>query len=150
MLNLLLNVIPFVGRWWDQIPETVRFLFAIAAFLVPLLVLTIVIYLAGILVVGGRRARFSDAFLIALLGTIVSIVLALFVSDHPLILLIVEVIVWLVLIKSFFNTGWLGALAVGILSVVVFIVVLFILALLFAVSFVLFEKLFSLALLGLL
>ena len=142
MMNLLLILASLVGdSWWDQIPEGLsKLLFGIAAFLVPLLVLTIVLYLAGAIAVGGRRAKFSDAFLIALLGTIIGTVCALFISSL-IILLIVEIIVWLGLIKHFFDTGWLGALAVAILSVIVFIVVLFILALVFAISFILFEKL---------
>jgi len=150
MWNLLLTIMQFVGQnWWDRIPPELRFLFSIAAFLVPLIVLTIVLYLAGRIVVGGQRARFGDAFLIALLGTVIGIILALFIPSF-LILLIVQIIVWLALIKHFYETGWLGALAVAILAVVVFIVVLFILAIVFVVSFVLFERLLPLVILSLL
>jgi hypothetical protein len=149
MLNLFLTLAPITQRWWDKIPEGLRFLFSIAAFLLPLFVLTIVFYLAGLIIVGGRRARLSDAFLIALLGTIIGVIMALFIPSY-LLLLIIQIIVWLGLIKHFYETSWLGALAVAILSVIVFIVVLFILAVVFAISFVLFEKLFPLLLLSLL
>ena len=149
MLNFLLMIMPFIEEsWWDKIPEDIKLLFTVAAFLLPLIVLTIVLYLAGHLVVGGRRAKLSDAFLIALLGTVIGTVVALFVSSF-LILFIIEVIVWLGLIKHFYETGWLGALAVAILSIIVFIVILFILALVFAISFVLFEKLLPFIMLSL-
>jgi len=146
MLDLLLTLAPIAQRWWDSIPEGLRLLFSIAAFLVPLFILTIVLYLAGLIVVGGRRARFVDAFLIALLGTVIGFVVALFVTSS-LLFLIIQIIVWLVLIKHFYETSWLGALAVAILSVVVFIIVLFILAVIFAISFVLFERFLPLFLL---
>ncbi|MEM2768115.1 MAG: hypothetical protein QXQ47_07390, partial [Candidatus Bathyarchaeia archaeon] len=54
--------------------------FGIVMFFVELLVLTIVLYLAGRIVVGGKRALFSDAFIIALLGSVLS---ALFVAFIP-------------------------------------------------------------------
>lgn len=148
MLNLLLTLAPIAQSWWDRIPESIRFLFSIAAFLLPLFILTIVLYLAGLIVVGGRRARLSDAFLIALLGTIIGFVVALFVTSS-LLFLIIQIIVWLGLIKHFYETGWLAALAVALLSVIVFIVVLFILTVVFAISFVLFEKFLPLFLLSL-
>ncbi len=148
MLDILLALASVGRSWWDVIPEGLRFLFGVAAFLLPLFVLTIVLYLVGLLVVGGRRARFVDAFLIALLGTAIGYVVALFVTSY-LLFLVIEVIVWLALIKYFYETSWLGALAVAILSVVVFIIVLFILALVFAISFILFEKFLPILLLSL-
>lgn len=120
----------------------------VSRFFLPLLILTVVLYLAGHLVVGGRRARFSDAFLIAFLGTIVSVITTLFISSF-LLSLVIQIIGWLAITKHFYKTGWLGALAVAILSIVVFIVILFILSLVFAISFVLFEKLFSFTVLSL-
>lgn len=144
MLNFLLTIAPFARSLWDSITKDLAgLLFVLAVFLLPLLILTVVLYLAGLLVVGGRRARFSDAFLIALLGTIIGTITTLFISSF-LLLLVIQIIVWLALIKHFYETGWLGALAVAILSIVVCIVILFILSLVFAISFVLFEKLFSL------
>jgi hypothetical protein len=146
VLNLLLAITPFVGSFWDQISkDLIGLLFVLAVILLPLLILTVVLYLAGLVVVGGRRARFSDAFLIALLGTIISAITTLFISNS-LLLLIIQVVVWLALIKHFYETGWLGALAVAILSVIVFIVVLFILTVVFAISFVLLENLWKLSL----
>jgi hypothetical protein len=140
VLNLLLAITPFADSLWDKITkDLLGLLFLAAIFLLPLLILTVILYLAGHLIVGGQRARFSDAFLIALLGTIISAISSLFVP-YFLLQLVIQVVVWLALIKHFYETGWLGALAVAILSVIVFIVIIIILAF-FAISFILFEQL---------
>ncbi|MEM2937327.1 MAG: hypothetical protein QXJ63_02120 [Candidatus Bathyarchaeia archaeon] len=107
-------------------------------FFVELLILTVVLYLAGRIVVGGKRALFSDAFIIALLGTVLS---ALFVAFVPysLIAILLSIFVWLLLIKRFYETGWLGAIAVGIISVIIFIAVLVLIALVFGILYLIIE-----------
>jgi len=128
-------------RGWPHIPEEYRLLFGITAFIVQLITLTIVFYIAGVIVVGKRRALFSDAFVISLLGTVVSIICDLFFPS--LIGVILSLLVWLLLIRHYYETGWLGAFAVGIVAVIIAIVVslivLFILALLLGFTFALFE-----------
>jgi hypothetical protein len=124
-----------------QIPEEHRLLYSVIAIIVNMIILTVVFYIAGAIVVGKRRALLSDAFVIALLGTAVSGICNYFFS--PIIGAVLSLLVWLLLIRRYYETGWLGALAVGILAmiiaVVVSIVVLFILALLLGFTFVLFE-----------
>ena len=104
-------------------------------FVLGLAILTIVFYIAGRAVVGGKRALFSDAFVISLLGTIVANIVSLF--NLPLIGLILSLIVWLLLIKHYYETGWLGALAVAVLAVIVYIAIWFILFLILAIPFLL-------------
>ncbi|MCL6579149.1 MAG: hypothetical protein K6T73_07155 [Candidatus Bathyarchaeota archaeon] len=120
------------GGWWDLIPSEFRLLFPLIFFLVQLLILSGVLYLAGLIVVGGRRARFRDAFLISFLGTILSTVFFLFIP-YQLIPLILSIFVWLFLIKSLYETGWLGAIAVGLLAMIIFLVVAILLALIFGI-----------------
>jgi hypothetical protein len=105
-------------------------------FVLGLIILTIVFYVAGRAVVGGKRALFSDAFVISLLGTIVANVVSFFI-EQSLIGLILSLIIWLLLIKHYYETGWLGALAVAILAVIVYIAIWFILFLLLAIPFLL-------------
>ena len=104
-----------------------------------LLILTVVFYIAGIIVVGKRRALFSDALVISLLGTAVGIICDFIFPS--LIGAILSLLVWLLLIRFYYETGWLGALAVGILAVIIAVVmslvVLFILALILGFAFVL-------------
>jgi len=105
-------------------------------FILNLIILTIVFYIAGRIVVGKKRALFSDAFVISLLGTIVmSICLNFF---GLLVGAVLSLIIWLLLVKHYYETGWLGAIAVGIMALIVSIVILVVLASLLVVSFVLF------------
>jgi hypothetical protein len=132
LLQLLLLGNPMAMGWWDLIPIGLQLIFSLALFLVNLIVLTLVLYFAGLIVVGGRRARFRDAFLISLLGTILSAAFLLFIP-YGLIALLLSIFVWLLLIKSLYETGWLGAIAVGFLAIIIFIVVSIILAFLFGI-----------------
>ncbi|MFQ6080365.1 MAG: hypothetical protein ACE5OW_01695 [Candidatus Bathyarchaeia archaeon] len=116
-------------------------MFALTAFVVNLIVMTVVFYVAGLIVVGGKRALLSDAFVISLLGTILGSICTLFI---PLIGVVLSFIVWLLLIRHYYETGWLGALAVAILAVIVYVVVLFILAVFLAIPLLLFRGLTSL------
>ncbi|MFQ6086528.1 MAG: hypothetical protein ACE5OV_00745 [Candidatus Bathyarchaeia archaeon] len=117
-------------------------------FVVQLLVLAVVFYLAGVLVVGKKRALFSDAFAISLLGTIISSIFIRFIPQmvkstfNPRLAsvaqsvgVIISLVGLLLLIKNYYETGWLGALAVAILAVIVFMVLAFILAFLLVLPF---------------
>jgi hypothetical protein len=128
------------GNWWLQIPGEAELLFAVIFFIINLVVMTIVFYVAGAIVVGKRRALFSDALVISLLGTVVGNICSLF---FPVIGWILSLIVWLLLIRRYYETGWLGALAVAILAVIIYVVVWVILALIFAIPILLFAGLFS-------
>jgi len=128
------------GNWWLQISSPEELLFTVIVFIIDLFVMTIVFYVAGVIVVGKRRALFSDAFVISLLGTVVGNICSLF---FPVIGWILSLIVWLLLIRRYYETGWLGALAVAILAVITYVVVWVILALIFAIPILLFAGLFS-------
>jgi hypothetical protein len=129
----LANFVDFIGKnVWLQTSSQAELLSTIISFIIHLTVMTIVFYIAGVIVVGKRRALFSDAFVISLLGTIVGDIC---ISFFPLLIgLILSLLVWLLLIRHYYETGWLGALAVAILAVIVYLVVLFILALLLKFS----------------
>jgi len=121
------------------------------SFIVNLIVLSVVLYVAGLIVVGGKRARFLDAFVIALLGTVISTFFMVFLTEIPLLKfdsrritmgaglgLLLSFVAYLFLIRYYYETGWLGALAVAILAVVVFIVFTAILSALLVIPFLLF------------
>jgi hypothetical protein len=130
---LLLGSFMAMGKgWWDLIPIGLQLIFSLVLFLVNLIVLTFVLYFAGLIVVGGKKARFLDAFLISFLGTVLSAAFFLFIP-YGLIALVLGIFVWLLLIKSLYETGWLGAIAVGFLAIIIFIVISIILALLFGI-----------------
>jgi len=125
-----------------------RFLFEVIAFIVKLIVLTIVFYIAGVLIVGKKRALLGDAFIIALLGIVISTFIMAFIPGMVIFTfnshkfgfgsglgLIISFFVYLLLIRQYYETGWLGALAVAILAVIVFVVLAFLLAVLLLIPF---------------
>lgn len=128
------------GNWWLQTSSPEELLFAVIVFIIDIFVMTIVFYVAGVIVVGKRRALFSDAFVISLLGTVVGNICSLF---FPVIGWILSLVIWLLLIRRYYETGWLGALAVAVLAVIIYLVVWIILALIFAIPILFFAGLFS-------
>lgn len=134
------------GPWWEIIHPEIRIIFSLTLFFVNLFVLAVVLYLAGLVVVGGKRALFTDAFLISLLGTVLSTLFFLFIP-YSLIALFLSIFVWLLLIKRLYETGWLSAIAVGILAIIIFLVVVILLALVFGILAVIIERFLSLMIL---
>jgi hypothetical protein len=93
-------------------------------FIIYLLIIGFILWLAGEIVV-GRRVTFGEALGIAGVGTFLigaSITLLGLVIGGLLGLLI-----FLLLVKHYFKTGWLGAIGVGIMTIIVGVVVVFIL-----------------------
>ena len=133
-IGLILN---FVGEtlWPSQLGQA-ELLFSFIVFIVNLIVLTVVFYVAGIVVVGKKRAKFGDAFVISLFGTLAGTILDLFVPPYG-VGAILSLIVWLLLIRRFYETGWLGALAVGILAVIVMVALGFLLGFLVTIGLLL-------------
>jgi len=85
------------------------------------------LWLAGRALVGKEKAKFTDAIWIVLLGTVIGTVVGVFIGG--LVASILMFIVWLALIKHFFDSGWLMALAIAIIAVIIFIAIAFVLAL---------------------
>jgi len=102
------------------------------ALLIQIVVGTIVIapilWLAGRALVGKEKAKFTDAIWIVLLGTVIGAVVGYFNLGWIIAALIMFVI-WLALIKHFFDCGWLKAFAVAVIAVILFIVIAIVLAL---------------------
>jgi hypothetical protein len=112
-------------------------LFFALSFAIIFAVLSVVFYLAGAVVVGRKRASFKDAFAISVLGTLVLIVcLSVFSLEIAMVLALVA---WLLLVRYYYETGILGAIAVGLTSVIVAAVILFILNMLLGFSTTLFR-----------
>jgi len=136
MLSVSLSLVADGPLW-----EVVSLTFSLALFFINLLVLTVVLYLAGLVVVGKKRALLTDAFIISLLGTVLSTLFLMFIP-YALIRLFLFIFVWLFLIKRFYETGWLRAIAVAILTVIIFLAITIILALLFGILEAIFELVF--------
>jgi hypothetical protein len=128
------------GSWWELIRPELRLIFSLALFFFNLLALAVVLYLAGLVVVGIKRTLLTDAFMISLLGTVLSTIFFMFIR-YGLIALLLSVFVWLLLIKRLYETGWLSAIAVGILAVIIFLVVTVLLALVFGILYIIYRLL---------
>jgi hypothetical protein len=87
-----------------------------------------VLWIAGRALAGREKAKLTDALWIALLGTVIGSILHSAFSG--LIAGLIVLIMWLALIKHFFDCGWLKALLIAIVAVVVFIIIGVVLAML--------------------
>ncbi len=93
---------------------------------VGIIVVAPILWLVGRALVGGAKAKFTDAIMIVVLGTIIGAIVGALVGS--LISAIIMFVVWLALIKHFFDCGWLKAFVIAVIAVIVFIIIVAILA----------------------
>jgi len=102
----------------------------LVALLIQIVVGTIIIapilWLAGRALVGKEKAKFTDAIWIALLGIVIGAVVGALIGG--LIAAVIMFVIWLALIKHFFDCGWIMALAIAIIAVIIFVVIVAVLA----------------------
>jgi hypothetical protein len=106
-------------------------------------IVSIPAYVAGKIVTAGR-STFGEAMLATLLGPIVyaivlvgtSFFLGAIIGNGAAIILalILALLAWIAVYKSMFRTGWLGAIAIGILAAIIFIIISIILTALLGVT----------------
>ena len=103
--------------------------------LVNLIFVAPFLWIAGRLLAGKQKAKFTDSIWIVLIGTVVFYFFNWVLSDFivsgltVIIAYIVMFIIWLALVKHFFDCGWLKALAISIIAVIIAFIILFIIAL---------------------
>ena len=95
---------------------------------IKIIVLAPAFWLAGRVLVGKDKAKFIDAVWIVILGTLVGGIFSYF-EIIGIIALIIQLIIWLGLVKHFFDTGWLYAFAISVLAVIILVIIGFILGL---------------------
>lgn len=81
-----------------------------------------VLWIAGRLLVGKEKAKFTDALAIVILGTLISGAFQ-WLFGSGIIASIILLIILLGLVKHFFDCGWLMALAIAIVTVLIWIVI---------------------------
>ncbi len=94
--------------------------------IIGIIIVAPILWLVGRSMVGKEKAKFTDAIWIVALGIIINAILGTLV--HGLLGFIVTLIIWLALIRHFFDTGWLKALLMAIVLVVVMVIIGLILA----------------------
>jgi len=90
------------------------------------IIITPILWLAGRALVGKEKAKFTDAIWIVLLGIVIGAVVGALIGG--LIAAVIMFVIWLALIKHFFDCGWIMALAIAIIAVIFFIVIVAVLA----------------------
>ena len=95
--------------------------------IVNVIILSPVLWLAGRAIVGKEKAKFTDAILTIVIGTVVGTLFGIFFSG--LIAALIQLILWLLIVKHFFDCGWLKALAISILAIIIFAAIAIILGL---------------------
>jgi hypothetical protein len=93
---------------------------------VGIIVVAPILWIVGRALAGKDKAKFTDAIWIVVLGTVIGAVVGALVGG--LIASIIMFVVWLALIKHFFDCGWLKAFVIAVIAVIVFIIVAVILA----------------------
>jgi hypothetical protein len=93
---------------------------------IGIIVVAPVLWLVGRALAGKDKAKFTDAIWIVVLGTIIGAVVGAFVGS--LISAVIMFIVWLALIKHFFDCGWLKSFVIAVIAVIIFIIIVAILA----------------------
>jgi len=103
----------------------------LVALLIQIVVNVIVVapalWISGIMLVGKDKAKFTDAVWIVVLGVVLGVVVNFLLSGF--IAAIVMFVVWLALIRHFFDCGWLKAFIIAVFAVIIFIIIVAILAL---------------------
>ena len=96
--------------------------------IVGVIIVSPVLWLVGRSMVGKQKAKFTDAIWIVVLGIVINTILGTYI--HGVVGLAVTLIVWILLIKHFFDAGWGRAILIGVIAIIVLVVIVFILTLL--------------------
>jgi len=91
------------------------------------IILSPVLWLSGRALAGKEKARFTDAVATVAIGTVVGAIFGAFFIGF--LAATVQLIVWLLIVKHFFDCGWLKALAISTVALIIFVLIIVALAL---------------------
>jgi len=95
---------------------------------IKIVVLAPAFWLAGRALVEKEKAHFIDAVWLVILGTLIGGIFSYF-EIVGIIALIIQLVIWLGLVKHFFDTDWLKAFVISVLAIIILVVISFILGL---------------------
>ena len=95
---------------------------------IKIVVLAPAFWLAGRALAEKEDAKFLDAVWIVILGTLIGGIFSYF-EIVGIIALIIQLVIWLGLVKHFFDTDWLKAFVISVLAIIILVVISFILGL---------------------
>ncbi len=93
-------------------------------------ILAPVLWHVGKWFVGREKAKFTDAVWIGVLGVIINAVLSFLLRGviGALLGTLIMIVVWLALIKHFFDCGWLKALVIAVVAGIIYWIITMILS----------------------
>jgi hypothetical protein len=100
--------------------------------IVNIIVLAPVLWISGRLFVGKDKAKFTDTLWIVVLGTVIGGFFQYLFSG--IIASIIVLLIWLALVKHFFDTGWIKALIIAVVAIIIWIIIAIILGVLFGIG----------------
>ena len=106
----------------------------LTSIILPIIIVSLVLWIVGRSIVGKEKAKFTDALWITILAIVIGYAINYFVPPVGFIGYVVSFILWLFLIRRFFDTGWLRALGIAIVAVILMVLVTFVLATFFGLS----------------
>jgi len=102
--------------------------------IVNIIILAPVLWIAGRLLAGKDKAKFTDALWIVVLGTLIGGVFQYFFSG--IIAAIIVLFIWLALVKHFFDTGWLKAFVIAVVAILIWIVIAVIIGIIVGIAII--------------
>lgn len=102
--------------------------------IVNIIILSPVLWISGRLLAGKDKAKFTDAVWIVVLGTLIGGAFQHFFSG--VIASLIVLFIWLALVKHFFDTGWLRALAIAIVAILIWIVIAVIIGIIVGIAII--------------
>ena len=108
--------------------EDVNVVSLLISIVINVVVQTLFVWLAGRIMVGAEKAKFTDALWIVVINALISGVLG--ALNWGWIGAIITFVLYLGLIKHFFDCGWIKALIIAIVTVILQIIIGIILVLL--------------------
>ena len=99
----------------------------LVSILINIVVGTIIVapflWIAGRWLVGSEKAKFFDAIWIVLFGTVINAIIGAFLPGLGLLAAIIMFVIWLALIKHFFDCGWVMAFVIALIAVIIIVIV---------------------------
>jgi len=133
IINTIINKHSISNKKWGcNCLEIAEISFLLVSVLISIVVNSLVVWFAGKSMVGSDKAKFSDAIWIVILGSVIGGALNALLSGIAG--SIVVLLMWLLLIKHFFDCGWLKALVIAILAVIIMVIISFVIGLIAGVA----------------
>ena len=95
--------------------------------IVSIIIVAPILWLVGRALVGKEKAKFTDAIWIVVIGVIAGAIINAII---PYVGFIISLIIWLYLVKRFFDCGWLKAFVIAIIALIVMAIIAAVLVLL--------------------